>query len=80
MENKVINLIHIEDYFYSKSGSSMSSIYKTNWIRFDWGKVQIALSNGYKINIRPATDKEMLKAYRMLEEVNNNRLETVHVR
>ena len=69
-----INLIFIGDDFYNKSGTSMSSIYEEGtWKRFDWGFVSIGLSNGHTINIRPATDEELGKAYRMLKEVQERR-------
>lgn len=36
----------------------MSSIYKENGDRYDWGFVSIALSEGNRIAIRQATPKE----------------------
>jgi len=54
-----MELIFIGQKFYSESGSMMSSIYDIGGRRQDWGKVQIALSNGESVHIRPATQKEL---------------------
>jgi hypothetical protein len=68
-----MKLFFIGDKFYSESGTMMSSIYhvekttKGDHYRSDWGKVQIALESGEEVNIRPATDSEMLWAYKHLE-------------
>lgn len=69
-----INLIHVGDYFYSKSGTSMSSIYvEGTWERYDYGFVQRDLDRGNTVNIRPANDEELGKAHRMLKEVQERR-------
>lgn len=66
---KTINLIFIGDEFYSKSGTTMSSLYQEDtWKRSDWGFVSLALQAGNNVNIRPATDAELGVAYRMLRE------------
>lgn len=66
---ETINLFFIGDYFYTQSGTSMSSIYmEGSWERYDWGFVQRDLRAGKKVNIRPATDAELGQAYRMLQE------------
>lgn len=70
MKNKqnVFRAYFIGDDFYSKSGTMMSSIYTEDGFRTDWGKVQIALREGMSVEIRQATDAEMLKAYKQLNE------------
>jgi hypothetical protein len=66
---KTINLIFIGDEFYSQSGTMMSCLYQEeNWFRYDWGFVAGELRNGNIVNIRPATDAELGKAHRMLNE------------
>lgn len=66
---KTVNLIFIGEEFYSKSGTSMSSLYEEGtWARYDWGFVSRDLGNGTAVNIRPATDEELGKAYRMLKD------------
>jgi len=37
----------------------MGTLYTENWERSDWGKVAIFLKDGYQINIRPATIREI---------------------
>lgn len=69
MIDKKINVIYIGDNFYDKSNSMMASTYKTEnekLIRFCWADIQNALDDGNSINIRPATDAEMLWAYKEL--------------
>jgi hypothetical protein len=56
------SIVFIGEMFYRKSGTIMSSLYEIingEFYRTDWGKVQIALENGNKINIRPATKQEI---------------------
>ena len=68
----VINLIFIGDEFYLESGSMMSSLYQeSNWLRYDWGYVSVALRNGNVVNIRPATDAELDKARIMLSHTKS---------
>lgn len=52
-------IVYIGEEFYSKSRTIMSSLYRENGQRFDWGFVQIALKNGHDVHIRQATTKEM---------------------
>ena len=67
---KTVNLIFIGDGFYLKSRTDMSSLYEEKtWVRYDWGFVSRDLANGVAINIRPATDEELGRAYRMLKEI-----------
>ena len=68
MERKIV---YIGNEFYSKSGTVMSSIYEIinkEYYRTDWGKVQIALGNGCKISIRPATKSEMKRFNKELKK------------
>lgn len=61
MTTNKIELIFIGDKFYWESGTSMSSLYLkkgNDYLRYDWGFVQVALSEGNEVNIRPATDSE----------------------
>jgi len=66
------NLIYIGEKFYLQSGTMMSSIYEqknNHYSRTDWGFVSVALSNGDKIKIRPATERE-LKYFNKILETN----------
>jgi len=54
-----INLIFIGRDFYHKSKTTMSFVYLESGLRFDWGKVELALENGDTISIRPATNEEL---------------------
>lgn len=71
MKGKTIEVIHIGDKFYFRSGTSMSSIYMVVanglYTRFDWGFVQVALEAGNRVNIRPATDHEMVEFQKILD-------------
>lgn len=67
-KKEVFRAFYIGDNFYYKSGTMMSSIYLENGMRTDWGKVQIALKEGMEIQIRQATDSEMLWAYKELQK------------
>lgn len=69
---KTVQLIYIGDEFYLKSGTSMSSLYEEGtWQRYDWGFVSRDLRNGVTVNIRPANDEELGKAYRMLQSTSS---------
>lgn len=66
-----MNLIFVGNKFYQESGSMMSSIYQVvgdKLYRQDWGKVQIALSEGQEVHIRPANEIEMAWAEKKLAE------------
>jgi hypothetical protein len=72
MKKETVNLFYIGDDFYGNSGTMMSSIYTTiDRNRYNWGKVKIALDNGKKIHIRPATEKEMVWGNNTLKEIKN---------
>ncbi len=58
-----INLFYIGDEFYGKSGTIMSPLYTTDYKRYDWGFVNVALSNGNEVIIKPATKKQMAWAH-----------------
>lgn len=65
------NIIFIGSEFYWKSSTIMSSIYEIiddYLVRSDWGQVQVALQKGEEVHIRPATDAEMVWAYKKLGE------------
>ena len=74
MIEKTLNLIFIGDKFYTESGSMMSSLYTKDWKRSDWGFVSIALKSGNKVTIRPATDKELVNACKMLDKIKSERV------
>lgn len=57
--NDNLNLIFIGTKFYFESGTRMSSIYDETDNRSDWGFVQVHLSNGGEVHIRPATSTEL---------------------
>jgi hypothetical protein len=68
-ERKVNEIFFIGSDFYQRSGTMMSPIYHAGSnIRCDWGKVELMLRNGEEVNIRQATDGEMLWAYKKLED------------
>ena len=59
-------VVFIGDQFYRQSGSVMSSVYevrtvngKKEYKRYDYGFLQCDLANGIRVNMRPATDKEL---------------------
>ncbi len=54
-----IELFYIGDKYYFESGTRMSSIYRVDKVRTDWGFVQILLDRGNTIEIRPATKEEV---------------------
>jgi len=49
-----MELIFVGEEFYSRSSTMMSSLYTTDFQRYDWGFVQRDLRNGMEIHIRPA--------------------------
>ena len=65
-----MDVVFIGEDFYDKSGSMMASTYKIEngeLIRFCWADIEGALGKGQTVNIRPATDSEMLWAYKELD-------------
>ena len=70
---KTFKAFYIGDDFYIKSGNIMSSIYTEDGQRTDWGKVQMALANGQEVRIRQASDSELLRAYKALNEYTNRK-------
>jgi hypothetical protein len=68
---EIIPLIFIGDRFYHESKSVMSSIYTEDGFRFDWGFVSIALEEGHKITIRPATTEETRMFEKELKKYRN---------
>lgn len=68
MKNKHLTkqVVFIGEQFYLQSGTAMSSIYevmatngKKEYRRYDYGFLQRDLSNGIRVNIRPATNSEL---------------------
>jgi hypothetical protein len=55
----MINLIYIGDKFYHESKTFMSSIYKVNYERYDYGFLQRDLEIGEEIHIRQANPSEL---------------------
>jgi len=62
-------LIFIGDNFYMESGTAMSSIYKVNGERFDYGFLQRDLAAGKSFFIRPATKEELSHFKQVLQEI-----------
>lgn len=72
-------VVFIGDQFYSQSGSIMSSVYevrtvngKKEYKRYDYGFLQCDLANGIRVNIRPATDKELGMFCKALERTKKD--------
>jgi hypothetical protein len=63
-----MNLIYLGEKFYNESSTMMGILYTENWERSDWGKVAILLKDGYQINIRPATIREIGVAEKQLKK------------
>jgi hypothetical protein len=57
---KTYNLIYVGQRFYEQSGAMMSSLYSDDGFRWDWGLVQSTLRYGDNVNIRPASQNEIL--------------------
>lgn len=67
----MIEVIFVGNRFYKESRMAMSSFYQQvgDGLRdTDWGKLQISLSNGEEVHIRPANEKEISWAERELEK------------
>ena len=64
-----VSLVYIGDHFYGESGTMMSPIYTEDGRRYDWGFVQVALSNGGSISIRQATPQERDRYEAMLSRM-----------
>lgn len=74
---ETINLIFIGEDFIVNHDSIMSSIYVESdgaYHRWDWRMVQFHLSNGSKIKIRPATQKELKYFNEKLEILSRNHI------
>ena len=73
---KPVELIYIGDSFYHESGTIMSPIYcvaQRAWQRWDWGKVSIALDEGQQVTIKPATEREIEHACKILKDIRAGR-------
>ena len=69
-----MNLVFIGNKFYHESGTMMSPIYQEiagRLYRSDFGLMEIALENGEKVHIRPATEAELAWAEKKLKEWKN---------
>jgi hypothetical protein len=69
-------VVYIGDQFYSQSGSAMSSVYevrtvngKKEYKRYDYGFLLCDLAKGIRVNMRPATDKELGMFHKVLIKV-----------
>ena len=69
-----MKLIYIGNHFYLESGTIMSPIYTEDGMRFDWGKVQVALRQGDSIEIRQATSQERDIYEEKLSEIKNRKV------
>jgi len=77
MAKEVINIVYIGDHFFLNSGTMMSSIYRIEdsgaYRRFDWAFVSKELREGKEIHIRPATDMELDRFTRELQQLIEER-------
>lgn len=64
-----MKLIYIGSCFYQESGTFMSSIYYEGGGRCDWGKVELALSSGENVDVRPASESELAFYNKKLNEL-----------
>lgn len=69
----MIMAIYIGDKFYRESGTSMSSIYLEDGLRYDYGFMKRDLAKGETVQIRPATAQELLHYQRKLDELTQLR-------
>jgi hypothetical protein len=60
--------LYIGDHFYYESGGRMSNIYLDGQ-RTDWGKVQIALKQGFNVTIKHAEDSIKLNMQERLRVI-----------
>jgi len=66
-------LIFIGDKFYNESSTIMSSIYTIDGRRSDWGFVQVTLSQGESVYIRPATKVELAPYIEKLNHIKSRK-------
>jgi len=71
-----IKLFYIGDHFYPESSTSMSSIYKEDKTRYDYGFLQRDLEYGHSIEIRQATNNEIQWANKKLKSIKNDNVHT----
>lgn len=64
----MVRLIYIGRDFYNESSGSIGVLYTPEWIRSDWGRVDVILEGGEDVHIRPATAEEMGIARGMLKK------------
>lgn len=63
-------LVYVGEGYYKASSTILGVLYNTNTgERWDWGWVQVALTRGESVVIRPATDQELQKMDRLLKLV-----------
>lgn len=67
-----LELIFIGNRFYDQSRTMMSCIYTIDGQRSDWGQVQIALTAGETVNIRPANRVELQHYQEKLDKLNKS--------
>lgn len=73
-KNNSVEFFYIGNDFYWKSGMSMSSLYVDGTCeRGDWGMVERIVKEGNTVSIRPATDQELLAAYKLLDKITKEK-------
>lgn len=71
-----VKLVYVGNKFYYDSGTRLGVLYtEEHWHREDWGFVSGHLSRGETVIIRPATEAEELRMYRMLTQYKIERAE-----
>jgi len=68
--SRELKLFYIGNDYYDKSGTIMSPLYEEgSGERSDWGFVEVALEKGKTVTIRPANEKELQSADRVLASI-----------
>lgn len=62
-------LYYLGTDFYWESSTVIGSLYDNEGNRWDWGLVQRYITEGGTLTIRPATDAEIGRAYKQLQEL-----------
>ncbi len=70
---EVVKVIFIGSHFYDDSGSRMSSVYREDWTRYDFGFMQCDLRDGKDVVIRQATPMEVAYYDAQLAEIKASR-------
>ncbi len=64
-----IKVVYIGGEFYTESQMVMASMMLEDGTRFCLGDIEMELREGKTITIRPATDGELVLAYKMLKVI-----------